>query len=208
MIKVLVVDDHTLFRQGIVNLLGQVDDISVVGQAGDSGEAVNLARTLAPDVIVMDIMMKDKDGIATAKELRQRGVRAAIVLVTMYREWHFIDRARKEGRVNGYVLKQDAFEDLVYAVRAVHRGGSFYSPSLASELGLADQDSAHAPLTGRERQILTLIAEGHSSQAIAEKLFLSIKTIETHRRHISQKLDLRGPADFTRYAIKIGLVQP
>jgi two-component system nitrate/nitrite response regulator NarL len=207
-IKVLVVDDHTLFRQGIVNLLGQVDDISVVGEAGDSGEAISLARSLAPDVIVMDIVMKDKDGIATAKELRQRGVRAAIVLVTMYRDWHFIDRARKEGRVNGYVLKQDAFEDLVFAVRAVHRGGSFYSPSLASELGLADQDPAHAPLTGRERQILTLIAEGHSSQAIAEKLFLSIKTIETHRRHISQKLDLRGPADFTRYAIKIGLVQP
>ncbi len=209
MIKVLVVDDHTLFRQGIVILLEQVDDISVIGQAGNSADAVNLARTLAPDVIVMDIMMKDKDGIATAKELRQRAVPCAIVLVTMYREWHFIERARKEGRVNGYVLKQDAFEDLVYAVRAVYRGGSFYSPSLASELGLADQDPARAPiLTGRERQILTLIAEGHSSQAIAEKLFLSIKTIETHRRHISQKLDLRGPADFTRYAIKIGLVQP
>src|ERR687896_1683271 len=81
MIKVLVVDDHTLFREGIVNLLEQVDDISVVGQAGDSADAVNLARTLAPDVIVMDIMMKDKDGIATAKELRQRGVQSAIVLV-------------------------------------------------------------------------------------------------------------------------------
>lgn len=207
MIKVLVVDDHTLFRQGIINLLEQVDEISVIGQAGSSTEAIQLARTLAPDVIVMDIMMKDKDGIATAKELRQRDVQAAIVLVTMHREWHFIERARKEGRINGYVLKQDAFEDLIYAVRAVHRGGSFYSPSLAGELGLSEHDPAPA-LTGRERQILTLIAEGHSSHAIAEKLFLSIKTIETHRRHISQKLDLRGPADFTRYAIKIGLVQP
>lgn len=209
MIKVLVVDDHTLFRQGIIHLFEQVEDIDVVGQAGSGAQAVKLAERLAPDVIVMDIMMKDTDGIAAAEIMRERGVRAAIVLVTMYREWHFIQRARKEARVDGYVLKQDAFEDLVYAVRAVHRGGSFYSPTLASELVLTDGSGATLPaLTERERQILTLIATGYSSHAIAERLFLSIKTIETHRRHISQKLELHGPADFTRYAIKIGLVQP
>jgi DNA-binding NarL/FixJ family response regulator len=209
MIKVLVVDDHTLFREGIINLLEQVDEISVVGQAGSGAEAIRLAQALAPDVIVMDIMMKDQDGIATAKKLRLLGVQAAIVLATMHRERHFIERARRETKINGYVLKQDAFEDLIYAVRAVHRGRNFYSPSLTSELGLSGAEGASAPpLTDRERQILVLIAEGHSSQAIAEKLFLSIKTIETHRRHISQKLELHGPADFTRYAIKVGLVQP
>ena len=94
MIEVLVVDDHLLFRQGIIKLLEHVDEIKVVGQAGSSTEAIQLARTLLPDVIVMDIMMKDKDGIATAKELRQRDAQSAIVLVTMHREWHFIERAQ------------------------------------------------------------------------------------------------------------------
>ncbi len=209
MIKVLVVDDHTLFRQGVINLLNQVDDVDVVGEAGSGTDALQLAAELTPDVIVMDIMMKGRDGISTTRELQNTGSSAKVVLVTMYREWHFIERARNEAKVDGYVLKQDAFEDLVHAVRMVADGGTFFSPSLASELGIdADAAGGAASLTERERQILVMIAEGYSSQAIASQLFVSIKTVETHRRHISQKLDLHGPADFTRFAIKVGLVQP
>lgn len=209
MIKVLVVDDHTLFRQGVINLLNQIDDVDVVGEAGSGTDALQLAAELTPDVIVMDIMMKGRDGISTTRELQDTGSSAKVVLVTMYREWHFIERARNEAKVDGYVLKQDAFEDLVHAVRMVADGGTFFSPSLASELGIdADAAGGAASLTERERQILVMIAEGYSSQAIASQLFVSIKTVETHRRHISQKLDLHGPADFTRFAIKVGLVQP
>lgn len=209
MIKVLVVDDHTLFRQGVINLLNQVDDVDVVGEAGSGTDALQLAAELTPDVIVMDIMMKGRDGISTTRELQNTGSSAKVVLVTMYREWHFIERARNEAKIDGYVLKQDAFEDLVHAVRMVADGGTFFSPSLASELGIdADAAGGAASLTERERQILVMIAEGYSSQAIASQLFVSIKTVETHRRHISQKLDLHGPADFTRFAIKVGLVQP
>ncbi|MBA2409984.1 MAG: response regulator transcription factor [Gammaproteobacteria bacterium] len=172
MIKVLVVDDHALFRQGIINLFERIDDFPVGGEASSGAQAIQVAKRLSPDVIVMDIKMKDIDGITAAKLLRERGVQAAVVLITLHRERHFTERARREANVNGYVLKQDAFEDLVNSVRTVHRGGSYYSPILARELGLIGEDGAWFASNGRRTYGFALIAEAIAARRSRENPIL------------------------------------
>jgi len=207
MTKIMVVDDHTIFRQGIVSLLGHVEGVEVLAETGSGRDAVRLAWELRPDVILLDISLPDIDGIETARRIRNLGIDAGIVLLTMHKEKGLLDIAREVG-VSSYILKDDAFQDLVYAIKAVVRGDSFVSSSLLAgspfKQGLP---STLSPLTRREKEIVYMIAQGLSSKEVAERLFISVKTVETHRARIMRKLELRNTADLVRYAVRTGLVQ-
>ena len=208
MIRILLVDDHKIFRQGITSLLRSEETFKVVGEAGTGNAAVRLAAELTPDVILMDIGLPDIDGIEATKRIKESNPDTAIILLTMVKDEDFFDMASGID-IQGYLLKDDAYDDLLYAIRAVVRGEKYVSSSLLSDPFASPKRSSPSDepsLTRREKEIITLVAEGFTSKEIADKLFVSIKTIETHRTNIMEKLDLKGLADMVRYAIKNGLI--
>ena len=208
MIRILVVDDHKIFRQGIVSLLRAEEEFEVIAEAGSGSNAVRIAQNLHPDVIIMDISLPDFDGIEAARRIKASETGAVVILLTMHKEEELLEMASETG-VEGYLLKDDAFDDLVYAIKAGLRGERFTSSSLGpGPVNPPTYPSAPSPLTRREKEIVALVAEGLTSKEIAEKLFLSVKTVETHRANIMEKLELKGLADLVRYAIKVGLIQP
>ncbi len=213
-IKVLIADDHTLVREGIRMILAREPDLEVVGEAADGHEALHLVETLHPDVVVMDLSMPGMGGIEATQQLKTRHPETAVLALTMHEDESYVFRLLRAGAL-GYVLKRAAAHDLVQAVRAAARGESFLYPSVAQKV-LADYlkrvETGEARehydgLTDREKEILTLIAQGLNNHAIADKLFVSIKTVQTHRAHILEKLHLHDRTELVRYAIRKGLIE-
>lgn len=206
MIRVIVADDHIIFRQGLLKLLQSAEGITVAGEAGDGKEALAMIVKESPDIAVLDISMPGLSGIEISKELKARGCATKVVYLTMHNDVLTAKQALISG-VSGYILKDDAFEDLLYAIKAVASGRKFISPSISdkilhsSPLKVVEKNI----LTEREREILKLIASGLTNKKIADKLSISVKTVETHRARILQKLDFHTTAELVKYAIKTGL---
>ncbi len=204
MIKIMLVDDHPIVRQGMVSLIESMKDFVVVAEAGTGAAAMRLAADLRPDVIIMDMLLPDIDGIKVAKAIKESGVESEIIFLTMHSDARLRETAQMIG-VRGYLLKNDSMEDLLYAIKAVLRGERFTSGSLNADASSELNCCSEPLLTRRETEIIALIAEGMGTRDIAEKLFISVKTVESHRRHIIEKLELRCTADIVRYALKSGL---
>jgi len=208
MIRVIVADDHVIFRQGLLKLLQSAEGITVAGEAGDGKEALAMIVKESPDIALLDISMPGLSGIEISKELKARGCATKVVYLTMHNDVLTAKQALISG-VSGYILKDDAFEDLLYAIKAVASGRKFISPSISdkilhlSPLKVVEKNI----LTEREREILKLIASGLTNKKIADKLSISVKTVETHRARILQKLDFHTTVELVKYAIKTGLLE-
>lgn len=213
-IRVLVVDDHTLFRQGIVGLLESQPDIEVVGQAGSAKDALHAAVELAPDVVLMDISMSGTTGLNATAEIKARRPEANVLILTIHDREDYFYQALRAG-ASGYVLKGADIHELLDAVRSVHRGEVYLYPTATKALvadylrrARAGEDRAdYDGLTDREREILHLIAQGKTTPEIAAELTLSPHTVQTHRDHIMTKLDLHSKAALIKYAIAKGLIE-
>ncbi len=207
--RVLLADDHQIVRQGLRGLLEKAGH-EVVGEASDGHEALRLARTLSPDVAVLDLSMPHLNGLDAAREMHRVVPEIKTILLTMFTDKEYVLQAMKAG-AKGYVLKTQAAEDLIRAIREISRGEVYLSPGVAASVVEAYLDRSDAPadrLTPRERQILQLIAEGNTTKEVAGLLNISFKTAESHRNHIMKKLDLHDVAGLVRYAVKRGLVHP
>ncbi len=210
MIRVLVVDDHAVVRSGLRLLLGQETDIECVGEAGNADEAVHEARRLKPDVILLDVVMPGTSGIEAAPALRQAAPDSKLLVLSMQDDPSYVREAFAAG-ARGYVLKEAADTEVVAAVREVAGGGRYVHPTLGARLAAAEADAqarAEAdPLSEREREVLRLLALGHTNQEIAKMLYISVRTAETHRAHIMQKLRLSTRAELVRHALESGLLE-
>ena len=205
MISVLIADDHVLFRQGLLSLLDVEEDIAVVGECGDGHTALEMIVRFRPDVAVLDVVMPPVGGMEVAEEIAKRGLDTRVVVLTTYKSPSLVRSALNAG-VSAYVLKDGAFDDVVQAIRTTAAGGTFVTASLISDVPDGDLAVDHGPLTRREREIFKMIARGQTSREISLRLFISPKTVETHRRNIMRKLGLRSIAELVRYAIESGLV--
>jgi len=209
MIRVLVVDDHTVVRSGLRLLLDTEPDIETVGEAPNADRAVFEAIELKPDVVLMDLVMPEKGGIEGMPAVLKAVPTAKVLVLSMQDEPRYVRAAFAAG-ASGYVLKEAAEAELVAAIREVAKGGRYVHPTLgarlieaeASERRRAEED----PLSDREREVLKLLALGQTNQEIAALLFISVRTAETHRAHIMQKLQLSNQADLVRYALAQGLL--
>jgi two-component system response regulator NreC len=208
--RVLVVDDHAVVRSGLRSLLAVEDDLEVVGEAGNAREAVFEARALKPDVILLDVVMPGESGIEALPKLRYEAPAAKILVLSMQDDPRYVREAFSAG-ANGYVLKEAADNEVVQAVREIAAGGSYVHPALGARMVAAEaQARAEAdadPLSEREREVLRLLALGHTNQEIAKLLYISVRTAETHRAHIMQKLHLSTRAELVRYAIQHNLLE-
>lgn len=214
-IRILLADDHAIVREGIKRILMAEPDLDVVGEAEDGVQAVELAKRVKPDVAILDISMPRLNGIEATKQIREALPATHILALTMHEDDTYVFQLLKAG-ASGYVLKRAAATDLVQAIRAAHRGEAFLYPSVAKavvadylkRLERGEDRDAYDGLTEREKEILTLIAEGATNQEIAQRLFISVKTVQTHRAHIMEKLNLHDRAKLVRYAIRKGLIEP
>jgi two-component system response regulator NreC len=208
--QILIVDDHAVVRSGLRLLLDAQDDLKVVGEAGDMRNAVFEARALKPDVILMDIVMPGASGIEATTAVLKEAPEAKVLVLSMQDDPRYVREAFSAG-ARGYVLKEGADAELVDAVREVAAGGRYVHPELGARLVAAEADElakADAdPLSEREREVLRLLALGHTNQEIAKMLYLSVRTVETHRAHIMQKLTLQTRAELVRHAIDQGLLE-
>jgi two-component system response regulator NreC len=213
-IKILVVDDHAIVREGVRMILTKETDLEVVGEAADGQEALDLTKRLQPQVVVMDISMPGMGGIEATQTIRETFPTVQVLALTMHEDETYVFQLLRAGAA-GYVLKRAAAQDLVQAVRAAAKGEAFLYPSVARKVvedylkrvEAGEERERYDGLTGREKEILTLIASGSSNQQIAEKLFISIKTVQTHRAHILEKLGLHDRTELVRYAIRKGLIE-
>ena len=212
--RIVLADDHALVRQGFTALLAAIPDFEVVGEAGNGREALQLIRALAPEVALMDISMPELNGLdATAHALRVQP-QLKVIIVSMHATEAYVIEALRAGAA-GYLLKDADAGELEQAIRAVTRGERYLAPSvshhvidrfLRAERG--EQAAEAEVLSERQREVLQLIAEGRSTREIAVRLHLSVKTVETHRAHLMQRLEIFDVAGLTRYALRIGLVDP
>ena len=207
--RILVVDDHAVVRSGLRLLLSAEDDFEVVGDAGNARDAVFEARALKPDVILLDVVMPGESGIEVLPKLKREAPDTKVLVLSMQDDPRYVHEAFAQG-ANGYVLKEAADAEVVSAVREIAGGGSYVHPVLGARM-VAAEASARAeaeadPLTEREREVLRLLALGHTNQEIAKQLFISVRTAETHRAHIMQKLNLSTRAELVRHAIAHGLL--
>ena len=208
--RVLIVDDHAVVRSGLRLLLDSQEDIEVVGEAGSIRDAVFEARSSKPDVILLDLVMPGKTGIEGAPELLKEAPDAKLLVLSMQDDPRYVREAFAVG-VSGYVLKEAADTEVVQAVREVAAGGRFVHPALGARLAAAEADAdaraGEDPLSEREREVLRLLALGHTNQEIAKMLYISVRTAETHRAHIMQKLRLSTRAELVRHALAQGLLE-
>jgi len=208
-LRIVLADDHGIFRQGVKALLER-EGFRVDGEAADGHTAIQMASQLTPDIVVVDLAMPLLNGLDAAREITRVSPRTRTILLTMHAEDPYVARALQAG-VRGYVLKSQAAEDLVQAIREVARGAVYLSPGVSQtvvEAYLAKRDLPADPLTPREHQVLQLIAEGKTTKEVAALLGVSVKTAESHRMRIMTKLDIHETAGLVRYAIRQGLVRP
>jgi DNA-binding NarL/FixJ family response regulator len=204
--RVLLADDHRLVRAGLRALLDATPDIEVVAEATDGEEAMSLIRQLQPDVALLDIAMPKLSGLAVLHQVTAAGLRTRVLLLSMYDNDEYVAEAIRAGAA-GYLVKDAAVEELGLALQALERGDVYLSPAISRKLAQAFSAGRASPgLTGRQTEILRLIAQGNSSKEIARELGLSIKTVETHRTQIMDRLDIRDLAGLVRYAIRSGLI--
>ena len=210
-IRILLADDHKITREGLRSLLEKQEDMDVVAEAENGRTAVRLAHELLPNVVIMDVTMPDLNGVEAARQIVGRVPDAKIIALSMHSDSLFVTEMLRSG-ASGYLLKDCAFDELALAIRAVASGKTYLSPSIS---GVVIEDYLHRltktnfssseVLTDREREVLQLMAEGKSTKQIALKLNISVKTVETHRRQIMNKLDIHTVAELTKYAIRKGL---
>jgi len=213
MIRIILADDHAVMRRGLRLLLEQQKDFQVLAEASDGREAVALAESLKPDVVVMDVTMPNLNGIEAARQIVARQPHIAVVVLSMHSDEGYVLRALKAG-ARGYLLKESAEADLLLAVRSVSDGKAFFSPSVSRLLvedyirQLQDKDieDSYDLLTMREREILQLVAEGKSNKEVANVLNLSVYTVETHRGNILEKLNLHSVPELILYAVRKGVI--
>ena len=214
-IRVLLVDDHAMFREGVRSLLEGEPDLEVVGEVEDGRAAVQTALTLAPDVVLMDITMPNLDGIEATRQIRSGNPDIKVLVLTMHDNEDVFFRSISAG-ASGYVLKRSGGLELMGAIRSTHEGNSYLSPFLAKALmdeylhrveRGTEEPAQGKRLSAREQEVLKLIAEGNSSREIAEMLDLSVKTVHNHRTRLMTKLDIHRNADLVRYAIRLGMVE-
>jgi DNA-binding NarL/FixJ family response regulator len=212
--RILLADDHALVRQGVRLILDSEPDLAVVAEAGDGAEAIDKARETTPDLAILDIAMPRLTGLQAARVLHRAQPNLRMLILSMHDNEQYLFEALKAG-ASGYVLKSVADRDLVEACRAAIRGKPFLYPGAITSLirGYLDQTQegrarAGRTITDREEEVLKLVAEGHSSKEIADLLVISVKTVERHRANLLQKLGLRDRLELTRYAIRVGLIEP
>lgn len=215
-IKVLLVDDHSLMREGVRAMLKQVDDMQVVGSLSSGEDAVNSFRALLPDVIIMDIIMKGMTGIEATRWIKERDSKVKVILLSMEVNKEFLTAGIQSG-IDGYLPKDVEQEILVKAIREVHNGGKFFNDAITALIfddfyqrkktnGHAEKQLKIDDLSKREQEVLTLIASGKSNKEVADELFISVKTVETHKAHVLDKLGLKNTTELVKYAIKKGLI--
>ena len=209
-IRVMLVDDHAIMRDGIRALLSLNEDIEIVGEASEGKEAIEKAQSLLPDIIIMDIAMPGIDGLEATRRIKKTNPNMKILILSQYNSKEYVITAIKAG-ASGYIPKRALGSELISAVRGLFRGESFLHPSVATSLiedyrQQAKDEDPYETLTPREREILKLLAEGKSSREIADSLFISQKTVLGHRTKVMEKLDLHNRADLFKYAARKGLV--
>lgn len=212
-IKVMIVDDHTVLRDTLKLLLDAHPEVEVVGEAADGRQAIDLAERIKPDIILMDTAMPGLNGIEATETIHKRLPRTKVLMLSGYGYEDRVSAALRAG-ASGYVLKSATADELLGAIMQVYHSNTYLSESLVASAqvrnSLNGNDRAGAPepvLSPREREVLQLVAEGFGNRGIAERLFISIKTVEAHKEHIAQKLGVRGNAELIRYAIRKGLIQ-
>jgi len=206
--RIVLADDHPMFRQGLKVLLER-EGFDIAGEASDGHEAVRLVRQLEPMLAILDLGMPLLNGIDAAREIHRRTPDTQVILLTMYEEDAYVLEALKAG-IRGYVLKAQAATDLLSAIQDVMRGSIYLSPGISEAVVnayMSKRDQPVDPLTDRERQVLQLIAEGHTTKKIATFLGVSVKTAESHRTRVMQKLDIHDIASLVRYSIRRGLIK-
>src|SRR5208337_1569804 len=212
-IRVLLVDDHELMRQGLRSILEREPDVVVVGEASNGREAVVLSRTLAPDVVLLDVAMQDANGIEATRQIRAECPGAKVLALSSHSDTRYVTAMLDAGAC-GYVLKANAYDDLRRALDAARKGKSYLCTDVTQAV-VGDslrrpgsgEESLHGTLSPREREVLQLLAEGRSSPQIGEHLCVATSTVETHRRNVMRKLGMHSVADLTKYAIREGLTQ-
>jgi DNA-binding NarL/FixJ family response regulator len=213
-IRVLLAEDHTIVRQGLVALLGAECDMEVAGEASNGLEAIEMAKKLVPDVVLMDIGMRHLNGLEATREIKKLFPAMKVLVLTMYDNEEWIFQILKAG-ASGYLIKDSAMTDLTSALRAVYQGDSYLSPSISKKVieeyirkaELGEKKGVEDLLSAREREILQLISEGHSIPQIASLLCISKKTVEAHKTHIMEKLNIRDKVGLIKYAIRTGLTK-
>jgi DNA-binding NarL/FixJ family response regulator len=209
-VKVLIVDDHAVVRAGLRLLVDGEEDLETVGEAASAREAIFQARSLKPDVILMDVVMPEQSGLEAVPTLVREHPDAKVLVLSMQDDPRYVREAFAAG-ASGYVLKEAADTEVVAAIHEVARGGRYVHPELGARLVAAEADEARRaeedPLSDREREVLRLLALGHTNQEIAKQLYISVRTAETHRAHIMQKLRLESRAELVRYALAQGLLE-
>lgn len=207
-LRIVIADDHTLVRAGLVGLLTNMDDVNVVGEAADGREALRLIKDLQPDIVILDVSMPELNGLDTAERARQVSPETKVIILSMHGIEEYVALALKAGAA-GYLLKDAAKAELEMAVKAVAQGQFYLSPAISRQVV---EDYLHGGPTGvdllsaRQREILQLIAEGKSTREIADSLHLSIKTIESHRAQLMERLGIHDLAGLVRYALRKGLI--
>jgi DNA-binding NarL/FixJ family response regulator len=212
-VRVLLAEDHTIVRKGLRSILDGEAGIEVIGEAKDGREAIEKAGQLHPDVVVMDITMPGLNGLEATRQIKKRFPEVQVVILTVHANEEYVFQILRAG-ASGYVVKQAAPGELISAIQAAYRGESFLSPSISRKVieeyvrqaeATAEPDS-YDQLTDREREVLQLIAEGHPNREIAGLLHISVKTVETHRARLMDKLDLHSTAELTQYALRRGMI--
>ncbi len=214
-IRIVVADDHAVLRAGLRLLINTQPDMETVGEAGDFPEAVRVTGTAQPDILILDLTMPGGTGIQTVERLARECPKTRILVLTMHDDPSYLRTALAAGAF-GYVVKKAADTELLSAIRAIAQGRAFVDLDVTghrvqSLLGDSSAEGAESPadqLSPREREVLELVAQGHTNQAIADKLFLSVKSVESYRARLMQKLGLRNRADLIRYAVEVGLLGP
>ena len=206
--RAIIADDHKIMREGLRSLLEKSDDFECIGEADDGYQAVALAKELRPDIVVMDIAMPNLNGIEATRQIKSEQPEVEVVVLSMHATRNYVLQVLQAG-ASAYLLKDSAFEELSTALLAISRGGMYLSPAITKTAALSNLKGGTAgspeQLTKRELQVLQLIADGKSTKDIAARLELSVKTVETHRKQIMDKLEIRSIAGLTKYCIREGL---
>lgn len=213
-IRILLADDHTILRAGLKMMLNAQPDMEIVGEAQDGRQSIAEAQRLQPDVVLMDITMPDINGIEATKQIKKLLPDTRVLVLTMHEHDEYVFQALRAG-ASGYMLKEAAATDLITALRVIQSGQFYLSPTAQSvmvgdylqRVRAGEEKDSYSSLTEREREILKLVAEGHTNNQIAERLVISPKTVDTHRTHIMDKLNLHSRAELVKYAMRRGLLE-